>query len=81
MIVEGREKTLHENEIEIEEQKQAPATRKSNVYIPPVKRLDWIDGMRGIAEMVIIIHHFGDNTFSQRNTDILSWSSPQVWLR
>lgn len=42
-----------------QEPAQEKVSRKSNLIIPQVKRLDWIDGMRGIAEMVIFVHHFG----------------------
>jgi len=51
----------------VEEGSIPPPTRqvrKSNLILPVVKRLDWIDGMRGLAEMVIFLHHFG--TFSSR---------------
>ncbi|TPX53694.1 hypothetical protein PhCBS80983_g06229 [Powellomyces hirtus] len=47
----------------------------------PVDRTTWIDGLRGVASLIIFTHHFGDNTFAEQHPETLPWGSPMSFLR
>ncbi|KAI8816225.1 family 2 glycosyltransferase [Fimicolochytrium jonesii] len=48
---------------------------------PPVDRTTWIDGLRGIASIIIFIHHFSDNTWEVPHPDVLQWGTPTSILK
>ncbi|GAA5994904.1 uncharacterized protein JCM10292_004422 [Rhodotorula paludigena] len=56
--------------------REAPA-----VVISRTNRLDWIDGLRGLASIIIFTHHFADLTWSQSHPNTLSEGSLQGFLR
>ncbi|KAJ3153298.1 hypothetical protein HDU89_000929 [Geranomyces variabilis] len=47
----------------------------------PVDRTTWIDGLRGVASLMIFTHHFGDNTFAESHPDTLKWGTPMSIVR
>lgn len=51
------------------------------VVISRTNRLDWIDGLRGIASVIIFAHHFSDLTWSQRYPNVLAEGSLEGILR
>ncbi|GAA5984015.1 hypothetical protein JCM11641_005568 [Rhodosporidiobolus odoratus] len=51
------------------------------VVISRTNRLDWIDGLRGIASIIIFTHHFADLTWSQTHPNTLAEGSFQGILR
>ncbi|GAA5832241.1 hypothetical protein JCM11251_004290 [Rhodosporidiobolus azoricus] len=56
--------------------REAPA-----VVISRTNRLDWIDGIRGLASIIIFTHHFADLTWSQTHPNTLADGSFQGFLR
>lgn len=56
-------------------------TRPPPVVVNRQNRLDWIDGIRGLASLVIFTHHFSDLTWSQSHPDTLSLGSVYGLLR
>ncbi|KAL8283223.1 hypothetical protein RQP46_006001 [Phenoliferia psychrophenolica] len=51
------------------------------VVISRTNRLEWIDGLRGIASVIIFTHHFSDLTWSQSHPNTLAEGSLQGFLR
>ncbi|CDR39189.1 RHTO0S04e02630g1_1 [Rhodotorula toruloides] len=51
------------------------------VVISRTNRLDWIDGLRGLASIIIFTHHFSDLTWSQTHPNTLAVGSLQGFLR
>jgi hypothetical protein len=51
------------------------------VVINRQNRLDWIDGLRGLASLIIFTHHFADLTWSQRYPNTLAEGSIEGFLR
>ena len=51
------------------------------VVLSRQNRLDWIDGLRGMASVVIFTHHFADLTWSQRHPETLQVGSIEGILR
>lgn len=51
------------------------------VVINRQNRLDWIDGLRGLASLIIFTHHFADLTWSQRFPNTLAEGSIEGFLR
>ncbi|KAI5478547.1 egghead protein (zeste-white 4 protein), glycosyltransferase family 2 protein [Pseudohyphozyma bogoriensis] len=51
------------------------------VVISRQNRLDWIDGLRGLASIVIFTHHFSDLTWSQSHPNTLADGSLQGFLK
>ncbi|KDE09694.1 hypothetical protein MVLG_00097 [Microbotryum lychnidis-dioicae p1A1 Lamole] len=51
------------------------------VIISRANRLDWIDGLRGIASVIIFTHHFSDLTWSSSHPNVLAEGSIQGFLR
>ncbi|KAJ3005170.1 hypothetical protein HKX48_000838 [Thoreauomyces humboldtii] len=63
---------------------QKPAVAAGGAATPtkaPVNRTEWIDGLRGIASIMIFTHHFADNTFTQQYPDVLKWGTAESFLR
>ncbi|GAA5949158.1 hypothetical protein JCM21900_004887 [Sporobolomyces salmonicolor] len=59
-----------------------PSAREPpSVVISRTNRLDWIDGLRGIASIIIFTHHFSDLTWSQTHPNTLAEGSIQGFLR
>lgn len=56
--------------------REAPA-----VIVNRTNRLEWIDGLRGMASVIIFTHHFSDLTWSQRFPDVLREGSLEGFLR
>lgn len=44
-------------------------------------RMAWIDGLRGLASIVIFVHHYGDLTWSGPHPDVLQWGYPDSFIR
>lgn len=57
------------------------ATTPSAIIIKPTNRLEWIDGLRGIASIIIFTHHFSDLTWSQMYPAILQVGSLEGFMR
>ncbi|TNY18979.1 family 2 glycosyltransferase [Rhodotorula diobovata] len=55
---------------------QAPA-----VVISRTNRLEWIDGVRGLASIIIFTHHFADLTWAQTHPNTLAEGSLPGFLR
>ncbi|KAI9612631.1 hypothetical protein H4Q26_007788 [Puccinia striiformis f. sp. tritici PST-130] len=60
-----------------DEKKASRISTDGVVRAPPVvvsrqNRLEWIDGIRGLASLVIFTHHFSDLTWAQSHPDTLS---------
>lgn len=51
------------------------------VVISRTNRLEWIDGLRGIASIIIFTHHFSDLTWSQSHPNTLAVGSLEGILR
>jgi hypothetical protein len=51
------------------------------VVISRTNRLAWIDGLRGIASLIIFTHHFSDLTFSTAYPNVLAVGSLEGFLR
>lgn len=51
------------------------------VVISRTNRLAWIDGLRGIASIIIFTHHFSDYTWIDRYPDVLADGSIEGFLR
>lgn len=57
------------------------ATQAPAVIISRTNRLDWIDGLRGIASLIIFTHHFADLTWSQTHPRTLEEGGLNGFLR
>lgn len=57
------------------------ASDPPTVVISRTNRLEWIDGVRGIASLIIFTHHFADLTWSERFPNTLSVGSIEGFLR
>ncbi|KAH9457125.1 hypothetical protein MJO28_011336 [Puccinia striiformis f. sp. tritici] len=69
-----------------DEKKASRISTDGVVRAPPVvvsrqNRLEWIDGIRGLASLVIFTHHFSDLTWAQSHPDTLSQGSVYGLLR
>lgn len=70
-----------------EKKSPPPAAPTEGVISPPAvvvsrqNRLEWIDGIRGLASLVIFTHHFSDLTWAQSHPDTLSQGSVYGLLR
>lgn len=62
-------------------EKAGGARDPPEVVISRTNRLDWIDGLRGIASVIIFAHHFSDLTWSQRFPNVLAEGSLEGILR
>jgi hypothetical protein len=51
------------------------------IVLSRVNRLAWIDGLRGIASIIIFTHHFSDLTWARRYPDVLSDGSTQGFIK
>lgn len=51
------------------------------VVLSRTNRLEWIDGLRGIASIIIFTHHFSDLTWAQRYPNVLREGSIDGFLR
>lgn len=51
------------------------------VVISRTNRLDWIDGLRGMASIIIFTHHFSDLTWSTSHPNTLADGSIQGFLK
>lgn len=51
------------------------------VVLSRVNRLAWIDGLRGLASIVIFVHHFSDLTWSISHPNVLSDGSTQGFIK
>ncbi|GAA5944520.1 hypothetical protein JCM10213_008052, partial [Rhodosporidiobolus nylandii] len=51
------------------------------VVISRTNRLDWIDGLRGLASIIIFTHHFADLTWAQTHPNTLAEGSFPGFLR
>ena len=56
--------------------REAPA-----VVISRTNRLEWIDGVRGLASIIIFTHHFADLTWAQTHPNTLAEGSLPGFLR
>lgn len=70
----------------IDEKKAAAGTETAPTAPPTVivsrqNRLEWIDGVRGLASIVIFTHHFSDLTWSASHVNVLAEGSIQGFLR
>ncbi|PLW11866.1 hypothetical protein PCASD_21714 [Puccinia coronata f. sp. avenae] len=70
----------------IEEKSPTPAPTEGIISPPPVvvsrqNRLEWIDGIRGLASLVIFTHHFSDLTWAQSHPEVLPLGSIYGLLR
>ncbi|KAA1096243.1 hypothetical protein PGT21_010028 [Puccinia graminis f. sp. tritici] len=70
----------------IEEKRAPPAPAEGIISPPPVvvsrqNRLEWIDGIRGLASLVIFTHHFSDLTWAQSHPEVLPLGSIYGLLR
>ncbi|KAA1096238.1 hypothetical protein PGT21_009736 [Puccinia graminis f. sp. tritici] len=69
-----------------DEKKASRISTDGVVRAPPVvvsrqNRLEWIDGIRGLASLVIFTHHFSDLTWAQSHPDTLSQGSVYGLMR
>lgn len=46
-----------------------------------VNRLAWIDGLRGLASVVIFTHHFADLSWAGPHPEVLRWGTAQSFFR
>ena len=60
---------------------QSSARDPPAVVISRTNRLEWIDGLRGIASVIIFTHHFSDLTWSQSHPNTLAEGSLEGFLR
>ena len=51
------------------------------VVLARANRLAWIDGLRGLASLIIFTHHFGDLTFASTHPFTLEWGTYQSFIR
>lgn len=51
------------------------------VVLSRTNRLEWIDGLRGMASIIIFTHHFSDLTWSQQYPGVLAEGSIEGFLR
>ncbi|POV95141.1 hypothetical protein PSHT_15831 [Puccinia striiformis] len=70
----------------IEEKRAPPPPAEGIISPPPVvvsrqNRLEWIDGIRGLASLVIFTHHFSDLTWAQSHPEVLPLGSIYGLLR
>ncbi|OAV93223.1 hypothetical protein PTTG_01636, partial [Puccinia triticina 1-1 BBBD Race 1] len=70
----------------IEEKRAPPPPAEGIISPPPVvvsrqNRLEWIDGIRGLASLVIFTHHFSDLTWAQAHPEVLPLGSIYGLLR
>ncbi|KAH9810839.1 glycosyl transferase family group 2-domain-containing protein [Melampsora americana] len=69
------------------DEKKGPAAPAEGIVSPPPvvvsrqNRLEWIDGIRGLASLVIFTHHYSDLTWAQSHPDTLSQGSVEGLLR
>lgn len=62
----------------------APKTATASaptVVVSRTNRLDWIDGLRGLASIIIFTHHFSDLTWAQTHPNTLAIGSLPGFLR
>ncbi|KAH8916814.1 glycosyltransferase family 2 protein [Atractiella rhizophila] len=50
------------------------------VIISRANRMDWIDGLRGIASLIIFTHHYSDLTWSLSHPNVLAYGSVYGFL-
>ncbi|KAM0756412.1 family 2 glycosyltransferase [Meredithblackwellia eburnea MCA 4105] len=55
--------------------------RAAPAIVSRQNRLEWIDGLRGLASLVIFTHHFSDLTWSQSHPNTLAEGSLEGFLR
>ncbi|MBW0505521.1 hypothetical protein O181_045236 [Austropuccinia psidii MF-1] len=71
----------------IDEKKSPPPASSEGILTPPPvivsrqNRLEWIDGIRGLASLVIFTHHFSDLTWAQSHPETLPQGSVYGLLR
>ncbi|KNZ63133.1 uncharacterized protein VP01_1183g4 [Puccinia sorghi] len=70
----------------MEEKRAPPAPTEGIISPPPVvvsrqNRLEWIDGIRGLASLVIFTHHYSDLTWAQSHPEVLPLGSIYGLLR
>lgn len=58
-----------------------PPTQPPVVSVSRQNRMEWIDGIRGLASVVIFTHHFSDLTWSSSHPDTLPEGSIEAFLR
>lgn len=46
-----------------------------------VNRLAWIDGLRGLASIVIFVHHFADLSWAGPHPEVLKWGTAESFFR
>ena len=51
------------------------------IVLARANRLAWIDGLRGLASIVIFTHHFADLTFAGLHPEVLRWGTYQSFIR
>jgi hypothetical protein len=56
-------------------------TTPPTVIINRVNRLAWVDGLRGIASVIIFTHHFSDLTWSQLYPGVLQVGGIEGFMR
>jgi hypothetical protein len=56
-------------------------TTPPTVIINRVNRLAWVDGLRGIASVIIFTHHFADLTWSQLYPGVLQVGGIEGFMR
>ncbi|KEI41382.1 glycosyltransferase family 2 protein [Mixia osmundae IAM 14324] len=59
----------------------SPTKAEPAIVLSRVNRLAWIDGLRGLASIVIFTHHFADLTWSRSHPDTLAEGSVYFFIR
>lgn len=61
--------------------KAPPGGETTAIVASRANRLAWIDGLRGLASIVIFVHHFGDLTWAGPHPETLKWGTAESFLR
>jgi hypothetical protein len=86
--IPASEKTLDDEKQDLPQVASPPSPPGATVPQPEAaivlarrNRLAWIDGLRGLASLVIFTHHFADLTWSQSHPQTLAWGTVYSFIR
>jgi Acyltransferase family len=70
----------------VQDEKQGPPEGAKSEPEPAIvlarqNRLAWIDGLRGLASLVIFTHHFADLTWADSHPNTLAWGTVYSFIR